>query len=267
MLKDITLGQYYPGDSCIHKLDPRFKILATLAYIVALFISVSFTSYIFTLAYLLIGLVLAKIPIRFILRGMKPIVFILALTFIFNLFLIRSGDVVFQLGFLKITDGGVRTAVFLASRLFMLIISSSLLTYTTKPIMLTDAIEKLLNPLKAVKVPVHELAMMMSIALRFIPVHIEETDKIMKAQMARGADFESGNLLNRVKGLVPILIPLFISSLRRADELAMAMEARCYRGGENRTKLHNLKYGYRDAIGALLTVMMLAALIIQRIMF
>lgn len=265
MIRDITLGQYYPGDSFIHKLDPRFKIIATLVYIVALFIMVDFTSYIFTIGYMAAVIIASRVPLGFIVRGMKPIVIILAFTFIINLFMIKGGDVLWSLGFLSITVGGIKSAVFLATRLIMLIIVSSMLTFTTKPIMLTDGIESLLNPFKKIGVPAHELAMMMSIALRFIPTLLEETDKIMKAQLARGADFENGNLIKRAKGLIPILIPLFISAFRRADELAMAMEARCYRGGENRTRLHSLKFGGRDVFASVITALMVAALIIQRI--
>lgn len=265
MIRDITLGQYYPGDSFIHKLDPRFKIIATLVYIVALFIMVDFTSYIFTIGYMAAVIIASRVPLGFIVRGMKPIVIILAFTFIINLFMIKGGDVLWSLGFLSITVGGIKSAVFLATRLIMLIIVSSMLTFTTKPIMLTDGIESLFNPFKKIGVPAHELAMMMSIALRFIPTLLEETDKIMKAQLARGADFENGNLIKRAKGLIPILIPLFISAFRRADELAMAMEARCYRGGENRTRLHSLKFGGRDVFASVITALMVAALIIQRI--
>lgn len=266
MIRDITLGQYYPGDSFIHKLDPRFKIIATLVYIVALFIMVNFTSYIFTIGYMAAVIIASRVPLSFILRGMKPIVIILAFTFVINLFMIKGGEVLWSLGFLSITVGGVKSAVFLATRLIMLIIVSSMLTFTTKPIMLTDGIESLLKPFRKIGVPAHELAMMMSIALRFIPTLLEETDKIMKAQLARGADFENGNLIKRAKGLIPILIPLFISAFRRADELAMAMEARCYRGGENRTRMHSLKFGGRDAAAAVITVLMVGALIIQRIL-
>lgn len=266
MIRDITLGQYYPGDSFIHRLDPRFKIIATLVYIVALFIMVDFTSYIFTISYMAAVIIISKVPLSFILRGMKPIILILACTFVINLFMIKGGDVLLDMGFMTITEKGLKTAVFLATRLIMLLIVSSMLTFTTKPIMLTDGIESLLKPFKRIGVPAHELAMMMSIALRFIPTLLEETDKIMKAQLARGADFENGNIIKRAKGLIPILIPLFISAFRRADELAMAMEARCYKGGDNRTRLHSLKYTYRDLISAIITALMVAALVIQRIL-
>ena len=266
MLRDITLGQYYPGESFIHKLDPRIKIIATLIYIVSLFVMVDFISYIFTILYLAACIIISRVPLKFMLKGMKMIVFIIALTFLINMFMTK-GHPIAEFWIFTITREGLYQAVFMALRLFMLILGSSLLTLTTKPISLTDGIESLLNPFKRVGVPAHELAMMMSIALRFIPTLLEETDKIMKAQMARGADFESGNLMRRAKGLIPILVPLFISAFRRADELAMAMEARCYRGGENRTRMHQLKYTYRDWIAMGVTLLMLAILIAQRVLF
>ena len=266
MLRDITLGQYYPGESFIHKLDPRIKIIATLIFIASLFVMTDFISYIFTIAYLGSCILISRVPLKFMVKGMKMIVFIIMLTFVINMFMTR-GHVIFQLGVLTVTQEGLYTAIFMALRLFMLILGSSLLTLTTKPISLTDGIESLLNPLKRIGVPAHELAMMMSIALRFIPTLLEETDKIMKAQMARGADFESGNLMKRAKGLIPILVPLFISAFRRADELAMAMEARCYRGGENRTRLHQLKCTWRDGVGMGITLLMLGILIGQRVLY
>ncbi len=262
MLKDITLGQYYPGDSVIHRMDPRFKIIATLLYIVALFIMVNFTSYIFTVTFLVVVVALSKVPLKFILRGMKPIFIILILTFLLNLFLTRGGDNLFSIGFLSITTQGLRSAVFLASRLILLITSSSILTYTTKPIMLTDGIESLLKPFKIIGVPAHELAMMMSIALRFIPILAEEADKIQKAQMARGANFEEGGVIARAKAMVPILVPLFISAFRRATDLAMAMEARCYHGGEGRTKMFPLKYHRCDYIAYAFVFLYMAIIIV-----
>ena len=265
MIRDITLGQYYPGDSFVHKLDPRFKILALLVYIVALFVTTGFYGFIITAAYLAAVLIIAKVPLGFILRGMKPIIIILFFTFVINLFMIKGGAELVNFGFLSIEEKGLEMALFLATRLIMLIIMSSMLTFTTKPIMLTDGIESLLNPFKKIGLPAHELAMMMSIALRFIPTLLEDTDKIMKAQLARGADFETGNILKRAKGLIPILIPLFISALRRADELAMAMEARCYRGGENRTRLHSLKFSKRDAVATVITIIMMAGIVAVRI--
>ena len=266
MLRDITLGQYYPGESFLHKLDPRIKIIATLLFIGSLFVMVNFVSYIFTILYLAVCIIISRVPFRFMLKGMKMIFFIIILTVVINMFM-TDGHPIVQIGIFTVTREGVYQAVFMALRLFMLILGSSLLTLTTKPISLTDGIESLLNPLKKVGVPAHEIAMMMSIALRFIPTLLEETDKIMKAQMARGADFESGNLINRAKGLVPILVPLFISAFRRADELAMAMEARCYRGGENRTRFHQLKCTWRDTVGMGITLLLLGILIAQRAFF
>lgn len=266
MLRDITLGQYYPGDSFLHRLDPRIKIIATLLFIGSLFVMVNFVSYFFTILYLAAGIIISRVPFRFMLKGMKMIFFIIILTVIMNM-LMTDGHPIAHLWIFTVTREGVYQAVFMALRLFMLILGSSLLTLTTKPISLTDGIESLLNPLKKIGVPAHEIAMMMSIALRFIPTLLEETDKIMKAQMARGADFESGNLIKRAKGLVPILVPLFISAFRRADELAMAMEARCYRGGENRTRFHQLKCTWRDAVGMGITLLLLGILILQRVFF
>lgn len=265
MIRDITLGQYYPGESFIHKLDPRFKILALLVYIVVLFVTNQFIGFIFTAVYLVATIAISRVPLGFILRGMKPIILILGFTFIINLFVIKGGAVLVNIGPLSIEQNGVKMALFLASRLIMLIMISSMLTFTTKPIMLTDGIESLLKPFKKVGLPAHELAMMMSIALRFIPTLLEETDKIMKAQLARGADFETGSIIKRAKGLIPILTPLFISAFRRADELAMAMEARCYRGGENRTRLNSLKFSGRDVVAAIITIVMTGCVVALRI--
>ena len=242
MLKDITLGQYFPGNSHIHRLDPRAKLIILVMYIVALFVASSWVSYAVVLAFLLIAIKISTIPPKSIVRGMKPVVFILLFTGILNLFYSDGGTVLVRLGSLAITTEGVKRAIFMMGRILMLISGTFLLTYTTSPILLTDGLESLLNPLKKIKVPVHELAMMMSIALRFIPTLIEETDKIMSAQRARGADFESGNLIQRAKALIPLLVPLFISAFRRADELAVAMECRCYHGGEGRTRLRQLRY-------------------------
>lgn len=245
MLRDITIGQYYQTESVIHKLDPRVKIGGTLLYIISLFLFENVWGYV--LAALFLGLVikLSNVPFRFMVRGMKAILFLLIITLIFNLFL-TPGEVLVSFWKLKITKEGVRMAVTMALRLSFLIIGSSIMTLTTTPNNLTDGMEKMLGPLKIFKVPVHEVAMMMSIALRFIPILMEETDKIMKAQIARGADFESGGLIKRAKALVPLLVPLFISAFRRANDLAMAMEARCYRGGEGRTKMKPLVYKKRD---------------------
>ncbi len=245
MLKDITLGQFFPGTSLAHRLDPRSKIILTVVYIVGLFCAESFVSYGLMVALLVTGVKVSGVAPKALVKGLKPVLFIICFTAILNLFY-TPGEVLVQLWVFKITKEGIFTAFFMALRISMLIMGTFLLTYTTSPIALTDGLESLLGPLKKVKVPVHELSMMMSIALRFIPTLIEETDKIMSAQKARGADFESGSLLDRAKALVPILVPLFISAFRRADELAIAMECRCYHGGEGRTKLHVLRYQTRD---------------------
>lgn len=247
MIRDITLGQYYQAESVIHKLDPRVKLIATIVFIISLFIVQNIIGYVIAAAFLACVIKLSKVPFRFMVKGMRAIVFLLLLTVVFNLFL-TPGEALFSIWKLTITKEGLRIAVFMAIRLTFLIIGSSVMTLTTTPNNLTDGMEKLMGPLKILKVPVHEVAMMMSIALRFIPVLLEETDKIMKAQIARGADFESGNLIKKAKSLVPLLVPLFISAFRRANDLAMAMEARCYRGGENRTKMKPLKYKRRDGI-------------------
>lgn len=246
MLRDITLGQYYQADSVIHKLDPRVKLVATITFIISLFVVQNFIGYIIAALFLVLSIKLSKVPFRFMIKGMKAIVFLLLITVVFNLFL-TPGEALISVWKLTITKEGLKTAVFMAIRLMFLIVGSSVMTLTTTPNSLTDGMEKLMNPLKKIKVPVHEIAMMMSIALRFIPILIEETDKIMKAQIARGADFESGNLIKKAKSLVPLLVPLFISAFRRANDLAMAMEARCYRGGDHRTKMKPLKYRKRDA--------------------
>lgn len=266
MLRDITLGQYYPGESLVHKLDARIKIIATVAFIAAVFIVDNFYGFVIIMAALAAVIGISKVPLRFILRGLKPVFVIILFTFVLNLFMIR-GEVLWSLGFLHITKQGLHTAVFLAIRLIFLIIGSSMLTLTTRPISLTDGIEKLLNPLKRFKVPAHELAMMMTIALRFIPTLMEETDKIMKAQQARGADFESGNLMRRIKALIPILVPLFISAFRIASDLAMAMEARCYRGDHGRTRMNAMKIQKRDIAAVAMTLFFLAVTVAERIVF
>lgn len=247
MLRDITLGQYYQADSVIHRLDPRVKLGSTILFIISLFIFDSAAGYVAAAIFLAFVIKLSKVPFRFMVRGMKAIVFLLMITVVFNLFL-TPGEPLVVIWKLKITVEGVRLAVLLAIRLSFLIIGSSIMTLTTTPNQLTDGLEKMLGPLKKIKVPVHEIAMMMSIALRFIPILMEETDKIMKAQLARCADFESGNIIKKAKSLVPLLVPLFISAFRRANDLAMAMEARCYRGGEHRTKMKPLRYVRRDFI-------------------
>ncbi len=242
MIRDITIGQYYPADSVIHKMDPRTKLAATAVYIISLFTFKSIVGYLVAGLFLTAVIKLSKVPFSYIVRGLKPILFLLIFTAGFNLFLTPGETVIFQAGFLKMTLEGVETAVFMAIRLIFLIIGSSLMTFTTTPNRLTDGLEHVMNPLKKFGVPVHEISMMMSIALRFIPILLEETDKIMKAQTARGADFETGGLIQKAKSLIPLLVPLFISAFRRASDLAMAMEARCYHGGEGRTKMMVLKY-------------------------
>ena len=245
MLRDITIGQYYPADSVIHKLDPRTKLMATMIYILSLFIFRGLAGFAAVTLGLFLVILLSKVPIGYMVKGLKAIVVILLITVIFNLFL-TPGETLVSFWKLRITEEGLRNAAFMTVRLIYLILGSSILTLTTTPNQLTDGLEKSLRPLNKIRVPVHEIAMMMSIALRFIPILIEETDKIMKAQLARGADFESGNLVKRAKALVPLLVPLFISAFRRANDLAMAMEARCYRGGEGRTKMKPLAYQKRD---------------------
>ena len=246
MLKDITLGQYFPGNSIVHRLNPRTKLLALVGYIVALFMAKSWASYAVCLAFLGLVIGISTIPLKSIVKGMKPLVMILIFTGLLNLLFTGGEDVLVRLGPITITGEGVIRAVFMVARILMLITGTFLLTYTTSPIALTDGLESLLSPLKKIKVPVHELSMMMCIALRFIPTLIEETDKIMSAQKARGADFETGSLMQRVKALVPILVPLFISAFRRADELATAMECRCYQGGAGRTKMKLLRFHRED---------------------
>jgi len=247
-LKDITLGQYFPGDSLIHRLDPRTKLIAVVLYIAALFLAASFVTYGITLAVLALSIAVSRVPLKSILRGLKPVLFIAVFTAVLNLFYTPGGTVLVHFWIFTITTQGVLRAFFMVLRIMMLIAGTFLLTYTTSPILLTDGLESLLGPLKKVRVPVHELSMMMSIALRFIPTLIEETDKIMSAQRARGADFDSGNLVQRAKALIPLLVPLFISAFRRADELAVAMECRCYHGGEGRTRLRQLKYQRNDCL-------------------
>ncbi|MDO4315187.1 MAG: energy-coupling factor transporter transmembrane component T [Oscillospiraceae bacterium] len=252
MLKDITLGQYFPGTTLAHKLDPRTKILLVVLYIIALFCAKGLLTYAIMALCLAVCVRISKVGLKALVRGLKPVLFIILFTGILNLFFTPGDRYILEWGFLRISDTGLRNAVFMVVRIMLLIMGTFLMTYTTSPISLTDGLERLLNGLKRFRVPVHELAMMMSIALRFIPTLIEETDKIMSAQKARGADFESGNIVQKAKALIPILVPLFISAFRRADELATAMECRCYHGGEGRTKLHVLQYQHRDwvALGA-----------------
>ena len=263
MLRDITLGQYYPADSVIHKLDPRVKLAGTMVFIISLFAFHSIEAYIVATLALAAVIRISKVPFRFMVRGLKSIIVLLLITVVFNLFLIPGTPVV-HFWKLTVTREGIETAVAMAVRLVYLIVGSSVMTLTTTPNNLTDGLEKAMRPLGRLHVPVHDIAMMMSIALRFIPILLDETDKIMKAQMARGADFESGNLIARAKALVPILVPLFISAFRRADELATAMECRCYHGGEGRTRLHQLKYEKRDYIAFSVGAVFLGAMIVLR---
>lgn len=249
MLKDITLGQYFPGDSFLHRLDPRIKIISAILYIVVIFLCKNLFSFAFITLFTLILVFASGISVKTILKGIKPLVFILIFTTVYNVFFYDGETLLVDIGFIDIYYEGVMYALLMAVRIICLLVGSSvILTYTTSPIMLTDGLERLLSPLSKIKLPVHEFAMMMTIALRFIPTLIEETDKIMSAQKARGSDFSSGNLIQRAKALVPILIPLFISSFRRANDLAVAMECRCYRGGSGRTKMTQLKMTYRDFI-------------------
>ena len=250
MIKDITIGQYIPGESFVHKLDPRLKILISLLFIVNLFLVNNFEGYIFIIIFILTTILIANLSFKYIYKGLKPILVLLLITAVLNIFMTPGKHLLYNWGIISIYKEGLIIAAFMIIRLVFLIMGTSILTLTTSPIELTDGIEKLLNPFKRIGLPAHELAMMMTIALRFIPTLMDETDKIMKAQMARGADFESGNLISRAKSLIPILVPLFISSFRRADELAMAMESRCYKGGEGRTRMKQLKITKKDFIAS-----------------
>lgn len=266
MLRDITLGQYYPADSVIHKLDPRVKLFGTLIYIISLFVFKGLPAFILAAIFLVVLIKLSKVPFSYMVKGLKTIVLIMLFAAVFNLFL-TPGTKLVSFWIFTITYEGLKNAVVMMVRLIFLIIGTSLMTLTTTPNELTDGLEKALSPLKYIKVPVHEIAMMMSIALRFIPILIEETDKIMKAQMARGADFEHGNLIQKAKNMVPLLVPLFVSAFRRANDLAMAMEARCYRGGEGRTKMKPLHYQKRDRMAYQTLLVYLAAVIGLRILW
>lgn len=260
MIRDITIGQYYPTNSILHRLDPRVKLIGTFLFIISLFIFQSFYGYVVVTIFLASVIKLSKVPFRFIVKGLKAVVILLLFTVFFNMFFL-PGEPLIEFYFITITKEGLTSAGFMAIRLTYLIIGSSLMTFTTTPNQLTDGLEKVLRPLNRIKVPVHEISMMMSIALRFIPILLEETDKIMKAQMARGADFESGGILKRAKSLIPLLVPLFVSAFRRANDLAMAMEARCYRGGDGRTKMKPLRYHSRDYMAYLGMLIYLGAII------
>ena len=263
MLKDVTLGQYFPGSSIIHRLDPRTKIIWLVGYIVALFIVNGWEGYALMLALLIAFTAIAGISAKAMLKGLKPLLFIVVFTGLINLFY-GSGEPIWEFWIFSITLDGIRTAIFMVLRIMLLVCGTFLLTYTTSPLQLTDGLERLLGPLKKIKVPVHELSMMMSIALRFIPTLIEETDKIMSAQKARGASFDTGKLTERAKALIPMLVPLFVSAFRRADELATAMECRCYQGGEGRTRMKELHLAARDAIALLCCAMLIAIICILR---
>jgi len=263
MLKDITLGQFYPVDSFVHRLDPRVKIILTFAFIVGVFLGGSIFAFLPVIAFIALAAWAAHLPMKLLLKGLKPLRFILIFTFVLNLFFSGGDTIWVKIGFIVISEEGFMTALRFSARLVFLVMGASLLTLTTSPVVLTDGLERLLSPLRKIGFPAHELAMMMTIALRFIPTLLEEADKIMKAQMARGADFESGNILQRAKAMVPLLVPLFVSAFRRAGDLAMAMEARCYHGGEGRTRMRMLKMTWNDAIasGVVVLMMILTALI------
>lgn len=263
MLSNITMGQYYPTDSIVHRLDPRVKILLTIAFIVGIFLVHSLWGYALALVFVYFMARLSHVPFKMLMRGLRPLRFILVLTFVLNLFFSGEGTILCQWSFITITHEGLSRAVHYCLRLLFLVIGTSLLTLTTSPVSLSDGLELLLSPLKVIHFPAHELAMMMTIALRFIPTLLEEADKIMKAQMARGADFESGNLLARAKAMVPLLVPLFVSAFRRAGDLAMAMESRCYRGGEGRTRLRVLKLTRADLYASLIMAAFVGLIVIE----
>ena len=265
MLRDITLGQYYPADSVVHKLDPRVKLFATMIYIIALFTFQGILGFAIITGMLIFMIKISKVPFSYIVKGLKAIVVLLLITAVFNLVFTPTGTEYWHWGPFHLTSTGIMNAVLMTIRLIYLIIGTSLMTLTTTPNQLTDGLEKALSPLNRIHIPVHAIAMMMSIALRFIPILIEETDKIMKAQMARGADFESGNIIKKAKAMIPILVPLFISAFRRANELAMAMEARCYHGSEGRTKMKPLKYSRRDINAYLIIALYLACIIVVKV--
>ena len=264
MLKDITLGQFFPGATPVHRLDPRTKLLLLIVYIVALFLANNWAGYAVTAAFLIFVTALGRIPFKSMTRGLKPMLIFIVFTAVLNLFYTQGGVLLVDWWIFHIWSEGVRTAVFMVLRILLLVCGTFLLTYTTSPIALTDALERLLSPLKKIKAPVHELAMMMSIALRFIPTLIEETDKIISAQKARGADFETGSLIRRAKALIPILVPLFVSAFRRADELATAMECRCYHGGEGRTRLKVLRFTRLDLAAFFAGGVLIATVIVLR---
>jgi energy-coupling factor transport system permease protein len=250
MIKNVTLGQYFPGDSVVHRIDPRMKLLLVIAVIVAIFLASTWIGYVVMFGFLTFAIIMSRVSIKFVARGLKPLWFIIVLTFVLNTFFYAEGNIIASWWIIKISQEGLYNAIRLAVRLVFLITSTTILTLTTSPIALTDGMERLMKPLNLIRFPVHELAMMMTIAMRFIPTLLEETDKIMKAQTARGAEFDSGNVIKRAKGMVPLLVPLFVSAFRRADDLAFAMESRCYNGGAGRTRMKILRFHYRDFISA-----------------
>lgn len=266
MLGDITMGQFFPGNSVLHRIDPRMKLLLVTVYIVAIFMTTGFAGYGVLTAFLILCAALSQLKLKVLLKSVKPVLFIVIFTFILNIFFVRGDNVIFSWWIFTLTGDSLLYAVFMSLRLVFLIVGTSLLTLTTSPIALTDALERVLKPLKVIRFPVHEMSMMMTIALRFIPTLLEETDKIMKAQSARGADFDTGNLFQRAKAMVPLLVPLFISAFRRADELAIAMEARCYHGGEGRTRMKVLKMSLTDLWALLVTLLMLALIILEGVL-
>ncbi len=267
MLKDITIGQYFPGKSLLHRLDPRMKLSLTLLFMIAIFLPKNWVGLGLAAAFLGLIVALSRLPVKLVWRSVKPILFLVLFTSVLNMFYVTGGQTLVHWGFIRITTQGIITAVFISARIVCLIIGSSLLTYTTTPTALTDAIESLLSPLKVIRINAHELAMMMTIALRFIPTLMEETHKIMAAQKARGADMESGNLMQRVKALVPVIIPLFVSSFRRAYDLAMAMECRCYQGGEGRTRMKQLRTGPRDWMALCVYLLLIGGMIVSNVLF
>lgn len=261
MMNNVTIGQFFPGDSFLYHLDPRTKLILTVALIVLVFITKSFVGFGLIFLFVLWCAFSTRIGLGYMFKGLRPLFLIIAITFFLNLFLMKDGEVIFELGFIRVTSGGLRMALFMGVRLTLLVLCSQILTLTTSPIALTDGLETLMRPLSRIGFPAHEISMMMSIALRFIPTLMEETGKIRRAQMARGADFESGKLIARAKAMVPLLVPLFVSAFRRADELAMAMEARCYRGGKGRTKMKQLRFTWRDGVATGAMAAMFAVMI------
>ncbi len=262
MLSDITLGQYYPGNSLLHRADPRIKIFLTFVYLAVIFLITTYTGFAMLFAFTLLGMVISGIPLKYALKGLKPLIFIILVTVFINIFFTKGNTVLVDFYFIRITLEGLDNALRLSLRLFLLIVSASMLTLTTTPIVLTDGLEKLMQPLKKIGFPAHEIAMMMTIALRFIPTLLEETDKIMKAQASRGADFNKGNIIDRAKSFIPVLVPLFVSAFRRADELAVAMEARCYKGGQGRTRMKQLKFSRPDLILMVFSLMFFAVILV-----